>query len=125
MSRPVGFLIGESRLDLDADSLLACVAALEKSVDIATVQYRNGETSYNRLADLQSQLVAYQDQLATAQGDVALSLIQIYKALGGGWQIRCRRLPEMVAAAPQIELVSPASESVAEPAVLPSPPAAE
>lgn len=91
------------------------VAALKKSCQIATVQYRNGETSYNRLADLQSQLVTYQDNLASAQGDVALSLIQIYKALGGGWQIRCRRLPEMVAAVPQIELVRPAAEPVMSP----------
>ncbi len=101
------------------------VAALEKSVDIATVQYRNGETTYNRLADLQSQLVTYQDNLASARGDVVLSLVQIYKALGGGWQIRCRRLPEMVAAAPEIELVPPASQPTAEPAVLSTPSAAD
>ena len=30
-----------------------------------------------------------QDKLAVAYGDIALGLIQVYKALGGGWQIRC------------------------------------
>ena len=29
-----------------------------------------------------------QDLLAQARGDVALGLIQVYRALGGGWQIR-------------------------------------
>jgi hypothetical protein len=38
---------------------------------------------------LQGDLVRKQDQLAAAQGDVVTSLISVYKALGGGWQIRC------------------------------------
>jgi NodT family efflux transporter outer membrane factor (OMF) lipoprotein len=38
-------------------------------------------------------LVTEQQKLAQAQGDIALGLIQIYKALGGGWEIR---LPDSV-----------------------------
>jgi NodT family efflux transporter outer membrane factor (OMF) lipoprotein len=41
-------------------------------------------------------LVTQQDKLAQAQGDIALGFIQIYKALGGGWEIR---LPEPSGAA--------------------------
>ncbi len=33
-------------------------------------------------------LVTQQDKLAQAKGDIALGLIQIYRALGGGWEIR-------------------------------------
>jgi len=33
-------------------------------------------------------LVAQQDKLAVSQGDIVLGLIQVYKALGGGWEIR-------------------------------------
>src|SRR5438445_8937033 len=33
-------------------------------------------------------LVTQQDKLAVSRGDIALGLIQIYKALGGGWEIR-------------------------------------
>ena len=29
-----------------------------------------------------------QDQLAVAQGDIALNLINVYRAIGGGWEIR-------------------------------------
>ena len=30
-----------------------------------------------------------QNLLAQARGSIALGLIQVYRALGGGWQIRC------------------------------------
>jgi hypothetical protein len=33
-------------------------------------------------------LVRQQDKLAVSRGDIAQGLIQIYKALGGGWEIR-------------------------------------
>ncbi|MCE9551751.1 MAG: transporter, partial [Planctomycetes bacterium] len=33
-------------------------------------------------------LVLQQDQWAQAQGQVAQGLIQVYRSLGGGWQIR-------------------------------------
>jgi hypothetical protein len=36
----------------------------------------------------QSTLTEQQDQLAVAQGDIALGLIGVYRALGGGWEIR-------------------------------------
>ena len=36
-----------------------------------------------------------QQTLAAAQGQIAQGLIQVYRALGGGWQIRCD--PELAA----------------------------
>jgi len=48
-----------------------------------------GLTDFNRVAVLEELLVSRQNQLAQAQGDIALGLIQVYRALGGGWQIRC------------------------------------
>jgi NodT family efflux transporter outer membrane factor (OMF) lipoprotein len=47
------------------------------------------EADYNRLSVLQQNLVTEQISLAQSQGDIALGLIQVYRALGGGWQIRC------------------------------------
>jgi NodT family efflux transporter outer membrane factor (OMF) lipoprotein len=43
---------------------------------------------YTRVAQLEQNLVLLQDTLAQAEGEIALGLIQVYKALGGGWQIR-------------------------------------
>ena len=44
---------------------------------------------------LQGELVGDQNQLAQAQGDIVTSLIQLYKALGGGWEIRCLPVGEV------------------------------
>jgi hypothetical protein len=44
---------------------------------------------YNRVVLIQERLVERQQTLAEAQGQIALGLIQVYRALGGGWQIRC------------------------------------
>ena len=35
---------------------------------------------------------------AVAEGEVARSLVEIYRSLGGGWQIRLGQLPPMAAA---------------------------
>jgi NodT family efflux transporter outer membrane factor (OMF) lipoprotein len=65
------------------------VEAQQTSVKEAITQYNNGLTDFNRVAVLAQQLVDRQTQLAQSQGDIALGLIQVYRALGGGWQIRC------------------------------------
>ncbi|TWT29326.1 Outer membrane protein OprM precursor [Posidoniimonas corsicana] len=88
-------------------ALQESVDALKKSSAVAVIQYRNGQVDFNRVATVQSQLVTYQDNLASAQASVALSLIQIYKALGGGWQIRCGVSSESVVAAAEPERLPP------------------
>jgi outer membrane protein TolC len=55
----------------------------------ALAQYKGGLTDYNRVVLIQERLVERQQTLAEAQGQIALGLIQVYRALGGGWQIRC------------------------------------
>jgi hypothetical protein len=65
------------------------VEAELKAVQEAIAQYKGGLVDYNRVNVIQRQLVSRQEQLAQAQGDIALGLVKVYKALGGGWQIRC------------------------------------
>jgi NodT family efflux transporter outer membrane factor (OMF) lipoprotein len=71
---------------------LAAVAA-QRAVDVATIQYKEGSTDFNTLVTTLGANVQQQDLLAAARGDVATSLVQVYKALGGGWQIRDDRDP--------------------------------
>ena len=40
------------------------------------------------MIDSQRFLTLQEDNLVSASGDVVLNLVAIYKALGGGWQIR-------------------------------------
>jgi NodT family efflux transporter outer membrane factor (OMF) lipoprotein len=64
------------------------VAAAEKAVQVAAVQYKGGLTDYNRVATLQQNLVQQQNLFAQALSNIDLGLIQVYRALGGGWDIR-------------------------------------
>jgi NodT family efflux transporter outer membrane factor (OMF) lipoprotein len=80
----VGFLRGQEK----AGFLNQSVAAYKRSVDLAETQYREGLIDYLQVLDNQRSLTAEQDRLIETQGDIALSLIGMYKALGGGWQIR-------------------------------------
>jgi len=62
--------------------------AANRSVEISNIQYREGTVSFQRVVDSERQLVLQQDLWATSRGDIALNLIAMYKALGGGWEIR-------------------------------------
>src|SRR5262249_14166684 len=64
------------------------VKAAEEAVQIALAQYKAGTVDFTRVTQLEQSLVTQQDTLAQAQGEIVTGLIQVYKALGGGWQIR-------------------------------------
>ncbi len=64
------------------------VDASRRSVDLALIQYREGLADYQRVLDTQKTLVDRQDTLITSMGNVPRNLIAVYKALGGGWEIR-------------------------------------
>ncbi|MGA7877949.1 MAG: efflux transporter outer membrane subunit, partial [Desulfoferrobacter sp.] len=68
--------------------LTEAVAAAEGSVDLAMIQYREGATDYTTVLTAQQNLLTQQDSLASTQGQIPQSLISVYRALGGGWQIR-------------------------------------
>ena len=80
----VAFLKSQQKVKTLAES----VEAAENAVNLALLQYREGKTDFNRVFTLQSSQALEQDRLAQASGDVARSLIEIYRSLGGGWQIR-------------------------------------
>jgi NodT family efflux transporter outer membrane factor (OMF) lipoprotein len=57
---------------------------------------------FNRLYVAQLTLQQQQDLLAQTEGERARSLIEIYRALGGGWEIRLEDLPPMVDVPPPL-----------------------
>jgi NodT family efflux transporter outer membrane factor (OMF) lipoprotein len=64
------------------------VTAAKRSVELSMIQYREGLVDYQRVLDTQRFLTDQQDQQVTTRGEVVTNLIAVYKALGGGWQIR-------------------------------------
>jgi outer membrane protein TolC len=62
------------------------VQAARRSLDIATIQYREGLVDFQRVLDSQRTLFSQQERLVTNRGNVSLSLVALYKAMGGGWE---------------------------------------
>jgi multidrug efflux system outer membrane protein len=84
----VAFAKGRVQIDL----LDQAVTAARRSLDIATVQYREGLVDFERVLDSQRTLFTQQDRFVSNRGNVSQSLIALYKAMGGGWQA-ARREP--------------------------------
>ena len=64
------------------------VDAAQRSVEIAVAQYREGAVDYQRVLDTQRSLLQEQNTLAQSHSSIATNLIALYKALGGGWELR-------------------------------------
>jgi multidrug efflux system outer membrane protein len=62
------------------------VTDLEESVRLSTMRYQGGTTTFLEVLDGQRSLFAAQLTLAQARGNEYQSLVQFYKALGGGWR---------------------------------------
>ena len=67
--------------------------AAQNAVDISTAQYQEGLIPYDTVINTLFAHLHQQNQLATARGDVSTSLVQVFKSLGGGWEIREGRDP--------------------------------
>lgn len=63
------------------------VKALADASDVANLRYSGGVSSYLEVLDTERQLFDAEVQLVQARRDESLSVIELYKALGGGWQI--------------------------------------
>ena len=69
----------------------ALVAALGCAAGLAEIRYTNGLASYLEVLDAQRQRFAAELDLTRTQRTQLVSLVQVYKALGGGWEAPGRR----------------------------------
>ncbi|MGD9031504.1 MAG: efflux transporter outer membrane subunit [Desulfobacteraceae bacterium] len=76
------------RTQEEAKFLSSSVQAYKRSVDLSLLQYREGLVDYQRVLDTQRFLTRSQETYVTRKGDIVINLVAMYKALGGGWQIR-------------------------------------
>jgi NodT family efflux transporter outer membrane factor (OMF) lipoprotein len=67
--------------------------ASQRAAAVATAQYEDGLVNFNTVITTLRALAEQQDVLATSRGNVATSLVQVYKSLGGGWEVRDNRDP--------------------------------
>ena len=81
------------------------VAAAAQSRDLVNELYQGGQADFGRVFVAELFLVQQQDALAVAEGTVARSLVEINRALGGGWQIRLNGAPPVEL--PPVEEIQP------------------
>jgi len=94
----IGFLKEQETQAFEQNS----VNAAQRSVEIALVQYREGTVDYQRVLDTQRALLQEQSNLTQTRSSIATNLIALYKALGGGWELRQGQ--PMVAESTQAEM---------------------
>jgi NodT family efflux transporter outer membrane factor (OMF) lipoprotein len=80
-------LVAFLRSQQQAQQLEKSVANYQRTVEVVMDQYRNGIADFNRVFTTEAALVQQQDQLAEVRGNIALNLIALYRALGGGWEV--------------------------------------
>ncbi len=62
--------------------------AAQRSADLSMLQYSEGVSLYQSVLDATRSLASQQDAYAVTRGNIATNLIALYKALGGGWEVR-------------------------------------
>jgi NodT family efflux transporter outer membrane factor (OMF) lipoprotein len=80
-----GFLRSQEQTENLSRAVKAAVLAADTGLQV----FETKQADANRLYTLYNTRLQEQDNLAVVQGNVALNLISAYRALGGGWQIRC------------------------------------
>jgi NodT family efflux transporter outer membrane factor (OMF) lipoprotein len=67
-------------------NLHGALAAGQRAVDLATARYNRGLTDYLNVVDAERQFYEIEQQDVTAQTAAGEQFVQLYRALGGGWQ---------------------------------------
>lgn len=66
-------------------SLAAAAEASTNAAILARSQYTAGLVDFQTVLDTERTVLSVEDGVATTEGDRVIALIQLYKALGGGW----------------------------------------
>lgn len=81
-------LIARQTLADQLKSLQAQVKALRQSVDTSLLRYDAGRASYFEVLEAQQRLFPAEDEVARTQQAQLVAVVNLYKALGGGWQLK-------------------------------------
>jgi NodT family efflux transporter outer membrane factor (OMF) lipoprotein len=78
------FLLAQER----ASFLAKSAEAARNSLDLAVKQYREGIKDFTAVLLAQQSLLSEQDNLASTLGSISVNLVGVYRAFGGGWEMR-------------------------------------
>ncbi len=69
-------------------NLTHAAEAARRSTALSLVQYKAGEADYTTVLSTEQAQLSVEDSVVTSRGNVLLGMIGVYRALGGGWEIR-------------------------------------
>ena len=69
-------------------TLTGAAASARKTTELAIVRYKEGASDYTTVLSAEQVQLQIEDSLASARGAVPQALVSVYRALGGGWQLR-------------------------------------
>jgi len=81
-------LIAQQTLVAQRNAIESQVKSNREAVDLATQRYTVGRASYFEVLDAEQSLFPSEDALAQAQRDQLVAVVSLYKALGGGWNLK-------------------------------------
>lgn len=80
-------LVAEQTLVDQRAALIHQVDSLRESVDLSLLRYTAGRASYFEVLEAEQLLFPAEDAVAQTQRDQLLAVVNLYKALGGGWNL--------------------------------------
>jgi outer membrane protein TolC len=69
-------------------TLQTAAEAARRATELSLLQYKAGEVQYTTVLTSEQSQLSIEDSVATTKGSVCLGLVSVYRALGGGWEIR-------------------------------------
>ncbi len=80
-------LISHRRYEGERNEQTRAVSAGRDAVELATARYREGKASYYEVLEAQQQLYPAENGLSRIEAARRLTLVHLYRALGGGWRL--------------------------------------
>jgi NodT family efflux transporter outer membrane factor (OMF) lipoprotein len=80
-------IVAYLRAHTQASYLTESVDAAQRSVELSMVQYREGSIDFNQVLSTLTQQTEQQDALTATNGAIGANLVNLYKVLGGGWNV--------------------------------------
>ncbi len=79
-------LVARGKLAEERAMLERAVSAYQEAVKVSVERYTAGRAGYFEVLEAQQQLLPAENALARTQLNQVLTVVQLYKALGGGWE---------------------------------------
>lgn len=86
-----------------ADFLSKATTSSKEASRLSMLQYKAGQTDFTTVLNAEQAELSNEDSYVSAKGNIVLGAIAIYRALGGGWEIRNNKelIPEEMKATMQ------------------------